>query len=198
MKLFYSHASPYARTSRVMLREKNWLPRVHEVEVNALDNPPELIANNPLGKIPCLLLDDNDALFDSTVINDYLNEYGEGPDLFAAHKRDWRVKKWQATSQGLLDVAVQLRIEKTKPEAQQNELWMTRNRNAILRTVQYLQQQMAAMPSEPCFLGLHIYCALAYLDFRHTEVAWQQHATDLAAWYRDVGQLPALVATQPK
>jgi glutathione S-transferase len=181
-----------------MVREKSLLTRVTEVEVNALENPPELIANNPLGKIPCLLLDDGQALFDSTVINDYLNVSGNGPDLFAAHQRDWAVKKWQATSQGLLDVAVQLRIEKTKPEAQQNDTWMTRNRNAILRTVHYLQSELAKMPEQPCFLGLHLHCALAYLDFRHPELLWRDSNPKLAAWFNTLAEHPSLVATLPR
>lgn len=198
MELIYSHASPYARTCRIMLREKGFLDQITESEANPLDNPPRLFALNPLGKIPCLILDDKQNLFDSIVINDYLNETGKGDDLFAAHKRDWQVKKWQALSHGMLDVAVQLRIEKTKPEAQQSALWMNRNREALMRSVRQLEQDMAKMPCEPCFLGLHIACALGYLDFRHSEVAWRSAAPELSGWYAEVRHRPSLMATEPR
>ena len=198
MELFYSHASPYARTCRVMLREKGLLERIKETEVNPLENPPHLFALNPLGKIPCLILDDKQNLFDSTVINDYLNTIGEGDDLFAAHQRDWQVKKWQALSHGMLDVAVQLRIEKTKPEAQQSALWMNRNRDALMRSVRQLETDMPKMPCEPCFLGLHIACALGYLDFRHAEIAWRSAAPKLSEWFVEVRHRPSLMATEPR
>ncbi len=198
MKLFYSHASPYARTCRVMLREKNALAHVTEIEVNALDNPPELVAHNPLGKIPCLLLDNHQALFDSTVINDYLNETHGGADLLAAHKANWQVKTWASASQGLLDVAVQWRIEKTKPSAQQHEPWMARNHAAIVRTVAYFDAQLPHFPRDLSFLHLHLFCALAYVDFRHGELNWAHHAPALADWYQTLSSRPSLRDTTPK
>ena len=198
MDLFYSHASPYARTCRVMLREKKLQSHVNEIEINPLENPPQLFQRNPLGKIPCLILDNGDDLFDSVVINDYFNQHGAGPDLFAAHQRDWQVKKWQALSQGILDVAVQLRIEKTKPKPQHSALWMQRNRDALARAAKELNTQFDALPTEGCFLSLHLACAFAYLDFRHAEVNWRQCAPRVAHWYEDIRHHPSLLATAPK
>ncbi|NQD35505.1 glutathione S-transferase [Permianibacter sp. IMCC34836] len=198
MKLFYSHASPYARCCRVLRLEKQLATQVEEVLVDPLQNPAELIVSNPLGKIPCLLLDDGDTLYDSTVINDYFNSLGQGPDLLAAHKTSWQVRKWQALSQGMLDVAVALRIEKTKPEPQQSGFWMERQRAALKRGLATLQADRALMPAEPGLLDLHMACMLAYLAFRHEDLNWQQDYDRLADWYRDISQRPSLVATEPK
>lgn len=198
MKLFYSHASPYARCCRVLRLEKQLAEQVEEVLVDPLQNPAELIISNPLGKIPCLLLDDGDTLYDSTVINDYFNSLGSGPDLTAPHKTSWQVRKWQALSQGMLDVAVALRIEKTKPEPQQSGFWMDRQKAALKRGLATLQADLAQMPTELSLLALHQACMLAYLTFRHSELNWQQDYERLAHWYHGMKQRPSLIATEPK
>ncbi len=197
MKLFYSHASPYARCCRVLRLEKQLSEQVDEVLVDPLQNPAELIVNNPLGKIPCLLLDDGDSLYDSTVINDYFNAIGSGPDLLAAHKASWRVRKWQAMSQGMLDVAVALRIEKTKPEPQQSVFWLDRQRAALKRGLATVEAELAQLPREG-LLPLHLTCMLAYLDFRHEELGWQREYSALSGWFQQQKQRPSLLATEPK
>jgi len=198
MHLFYSHASPYARTCRVLRLEKQLAGQVEEVLVDPLQNPAELIISNPLGKIPCLVLDGGDTLYDSTVINDYFNSIGSGPDLLAAHKASWQVRTWQALSHGLLDVAVALRIEKTKPDGQQSEFWMERQRAALKRGLATLQADLDQMPQEIGLLALHQACLLAYLDFRHNELNWQDDYGRLSVWYRPLSQRPSLVVTMPK
>ena len=204
MKLFYSHASPYARCCRVLRLEKQLTDRVEELLVDPLQNPAELIVSNPLGKIPCLLLDDGETLYDSTVINDYFNSIGSGPDLLAPHKASWQVRKWQALSQGMLDVAVALRIEKTKPEAQQSGFWMERQRAALKRSLATVQADLGKLPgttdplSDSNLLTLHLVCMLAYLDFRHAELNWQADYDRLGSWYRQQSQRPSLLATAPQ
>ncbi len=197
MQLFYSHASPYARSCRVLRREKGLEADVSEVLVDPLQNPAELLVSNPLGKIPCLLLDDGDTLYDSAVINDYFNARGSGPDLLAPHKSSWPVRKWQALSHGMLDVAVAMRIEKTKPVEQQSAFWLDRQRAALRRSLATVQADLPAMPVETSLLSLHLVCMLGYLDFRHAELNWQSDYQNLADWYQRTRQRPSLVATEP-
>ncbi len=197
MQLFYSHASPYARSCRVMLREKALEHDIREMLVDPLQNPAELIVSNPLGKIPCLQLDDGDSLYDSAVINDFLNARGSGPDLLAPHKASWQVRKWQALSQGMLDVAVAMRIEKTKPAEQQSAFWLERQRAALRRSLATVQADQPDMPTEPNLLSLHLVCMLGYLDFRHAELNWQADYDRLADWYQRARQRPSLAATEP-
>lgn len=198
MKLFYSPASPYARSCRAMRLEKQLAEQVDEVMVDPLQNPAELIVSNPLGKIPCLVLADGSTLYDSIVINDYFNSVGSGPDLLAAHKGSWTVRKWQALSQGMLDVAVALRIEKVKPEAAQSLFWMDRQRAALKRSLATLDADLPSMPGEFGLLALHLVCMLGYLDFRHAELNWQRDYDLLAGWYQRQRQRPSLAATEPQ
>ena len=197
MKLYYSHASPYARCCRVLRLEKQLAAQVDEVLVDPLQNPAELIVSNPLGKIPCLVLDDGETLYDSTVICAYFNEQGSGPDLYSHHRTSWQVRKWQALSQGMLDVAVALRIEKTKPEPQQSTFWLERQRIALRSSLATLEADLNQLPGDG-LLPLHLTCMLAYLDFRHSELDWQTGYDRLANWYQPWLQRPSLIATAPQ
>lgn len=197
MKLLYSHASPYARVCRVLRLEKQLTDRVEELLVDPLQNPAELLVSNPLGKIPCLLLDDGDTLYDSTVINEYFNSIGSGPDLLRHHRDNWAVRKRQALSQGMLDVAVALRVEKTKPEAQQSSFWLERQRAALRRSLATLDAEVTQLPADG-LLPLHLVCMLAYLDFRHGELNWQQDYSRLASWFQQQARRPSLLATAPQ
>src|SRR3546814_3506529 len=76
MQLFYSPTSPYARKCRVVARERGLMADLEEVVCNPMEDPAALHASNPLGKVPCLVLDDGVAVFDSPVIAEYLDGLG--------------------------------------------------------------------------------------------------------------------------
>lgn len=198
MQLFYSHASPYARTCRAVLRESGLAARVREQMVDPLSNPQDLISSNPLGKIPALVLDDGETLYDSQVINEYFISIGSGPDLWTPIRQNWAARRALALSQGLLDVAVGLRIEKTKPDAQQSAFWMDRQRAALRRGLDQVQAERPRMPLIDTLLGLHLCCMLGYLDFRHDELNWQASHPALAEWYLPQLARPCLAETQPR
>ena len=81
MQLLYSPTSPYARKCRVVARERGLIPGIEEVDCNPHEDPAELQAKNPLGRVPTLVLDDGRAVFDSPVICDLLEGLGSAPPL---------------------------------------------------------------------------------------------------------------------
>ena len=197
MKLFYSHASPYARKIRVLLRELKLESRVAEVLADPLANEPGFLAANPLGKIPCLILDDGQSLYDSDVIAQFLLELAGERDRFLGGGRRWHWEKLHSHACGLMDAAVALRIEKTKPAEQQSPLWGERHRQALSRRLAYLETEWPAVPAGAHMLALVAACVLAYLDFRHPDIEWRGGCPRLAAWFAEFSARPSFQETQP-
>ncbi len=103
MKLYWSNASPYSRKVRMVIAEKALGALVEEVSVNACNDPPELIAVNPLGKIPALVTDDGSSPFDSPVICAFLDAEprGQGPRLAPQSGPErWMVLRAEALGDG--------------------------------------------------------------------------------------------------
>lgn len=196
MKLYYTPASPYARKVRVVSREKGLEKRIEEVYAHPLENPPELIKANPLGKIPALVFEDNRVLVDSPLIAEYLDTLGRGPVLFPKYAKHWDVLQRAALADGVMDATVALVIEGRKPEAQRSPMWQERYHNAITRTLQLL----AAHPPKEnelniATIGLGV--ALGYLSFRIPEYDWRGEHLTLAQWYEGVSNRPSMQATIP-
>lgn len=197
MKLYYSPASPYARKTRVLIRELDLLGRVQEVVADPFANDAEFLAVNPLGKIPCLVTDAGESIFDSDVIAAYLDSLSGRASVFASGEQRWSLETLNSLGAGLLDSAVALRVEKTKPAEQQSPLWGERHRNAITRGLNYLEARWASVPTGINAVSLVSACVLSYLDFRHAEIDWRTNNPQLAAWYAEFNARPSLRETAP-
>ncbi|MGH8321916.1 MAG: glutathione S-transferase N-terminal domain-containing protein, partial [Gammaproteobacteria bacterium] len=124
MKLIGSLSSPYVRKVRVMLAEKSIeCPLVLE-DVWAADTRIQTL--NPLGKVPCLILDDGRALYDSRVICEYLDALPPANSLIPSPFHDRiEVRRWEALSDGVLDAGVLMRLEQTQREPQErSKKWL--------------------------------------------------------------------------
>ena len=106
MKLIISTTSPYSRKCRVMVREMGLTGRIEEVEAHPFDDDPALLRANPLGRVPCLQMDDGQALTESALIADYIAEQAGDP-----LPRDWTDRRLEALGNGLLDLTVMRRVE---------------------------------------------------------------------------------------
>lgn len=197
MKLYYSPASPYARKIRVLLRELDLVGRVQEIIADPFANDAEFLAVNPLGKIPCLLTDEGQPLFDSDVIAAYLDSLSGRPSLFAFGPARWSLETLNSLCAGLLDSAVALRVEKTKPAEQQSPLWGERHRSAIVRGLEFLDARWESVPVGINAVTLVSACVLSYLDFRHPEIDWRARHPGLASWYAEFSARPSLRDTAP-
>ena len=107
MKLHYSSASPYVRKVMAVAIARGLDGRIEKIATNPHVSPPELLADNPLSKVPALVTDDGLALFDSPVICEYLDSLGDAPALFPpAGRARWVALRLQAIGDGILDAAV--------------------------------------------------------------------------------------------
>lgn len=115
MKLIISTTSPYSRKCRVMVRELGLGDRIEEWESHPFDDDPELLRANPLGRVPCLVLDDGQAFTESALIADYLVEQAD-----QSWPQDWNDRRLEALGNGLLDLTVARRVEMVRDEGLQS------------------------------------------------------------------------------
>jgi glutathione S-transferase len=198
LKLHWSPKSPYVRKVMVCARELGLLDRLELVRsVAAMLKPNErLMQDNPLSKIPTLVLDDGSTLFDSVVICEYLNELGGGT-LFPSQGRDkWQALRWHAFGDGLLDALILWRNERERvqPLPALTAAFELKTRAALKQ----LDDEATALAQAPFSIGsIAVGCALGYLDYRFDTLGWRALAPRLAAWQAELGKRPSMRDTEP-
>jgi glutathione S-transferase len=200
MKLRYSHTSPYARKVWMTLIECGLDDRVEMVATNAWAPDTDLIADNPLSKVPALILEDGQTLYDSPVICEYLDSLHAGHKLFPAEGDErWRQLKIQALADGILDAAVAIRVEETlRPEAKRWDGWIDRQKAAITRSLDYLDQEVGHWSSVYLIGPLTVVAVLGYLDFRGAVGDWRAARPHLAHWFATTHNRRSVQDTEPK
>jgi glutathione S-transferase len=184
MKLIGSFTSPYVRKVRVVLAEKK-LDYSFELE-NVWGEQTKIHLSNPLGKVPCLVMEDGSTMYDSRVIAEYLDTLTPVCKLLPPNGRDRAdVKVWEALADGVLDAAVLVRLEKTlRPLEQQSQPWMDRQTGKVRAGLQVMSDNLG----EQAFcMGVHytladvaVGCALGWLSFRFPEIGWRSDFPNLA------------------
>ena len=199
MKLYFTPASPYARKVRVNALELALNERIELLPVTLSPVSPhaQLREHNPLGKIPTLLTDSGEALYDSPVICEYLDALAGGGRLWpAAGPVRWRALRRQALADGITDAAVLVRYEQTvRPEALRWNEWIEGQRLKIRTALAVLETESLEGPFD--IGAISIACALGYLDLRFPEERWRDHRPRLANWFAALAQRPSLVSTAP-
>ena len=198
MKLFYAPTSPYARKVRTFVREKG-LSGVEEIAVNPWEDPPELRAVSPIGKVPALVLDDGNAVYDSPVICDYLDGVGEGPRLIPEDSDARRkVMIAQALGDGVLDMAVAMVMEGRRPDGERSPSMVERWRGQALAGVAIMARDVSGLGDGVTLGHIAFGCALGYLDFRHDALGWRQGHDALAKWFGEFAARPSMIDTKPE
>jgi glutathione S-transferase len=194
MKLFYSPTSPYVRKVMATAIAVGVDSLITKVTTNPHESPAELIAANPLSKVPCLVTDDGVALFDSPVICEFIDAAHSGV-LFPAGAARWRALKFQAIGDGIMDAAVARRGEQGKPEEAARAAAMQRYKMAVSRALDLLEHDV---PVDHLDIGtITVACALGYLDLRFGAEPWREHHPKLTAWYEKMAARPELKNTAP-
>lgn len=196
MKLYYSPTSPYVRKVVACAIFRGLDGRIDRHTTNPHASPADLVADNPLSKVPCLITDDGLSLFGSQVICEFLDSLGEELPLFPAHGAPrWRALMFQSLGDGILDAAVPCRGEQGRPREAARDAQIARFKIAMKRTLDTLE---ADPPHKHIDIGsITVACGLGYLDFRFASDEWRIGHTKLAAWYEAFAQNHGMAETAP-
>jgi glutathione S-transferase len=201
MRLHSNPASPFGRKVKVAAYETGLMDRIeiHNVQTSAVGPDPTLIADNPLGKIPCLVLDDGTALFDSRVICEYLDSLHAGARLFPTHGPErWTALRLQALGDGIMDAAVLVRYETfLRPEERRWNAWVDGQLDKVRRGLDRLELEADGFGERVDIATVTTACALGYLDFRFAGLAWRETRPRLAAWFALFGARESMLHTLP-
>ncbi|HTH99409.1 MAG TPA: glutathione S-transferase [Acidisoma sp.] len=197
MKLFYSATSPFVRKVVLCAAIRDLDGQIERVPTDAHASPASLVTANPLSKVPCLVTEDGEALFDSPVICEYLDSVGEAPPLFPEHGARWSALRMQALADGMMDAAVLARMERMRPEEPTRKAVIARQLEAVSRGLALLEEHPPA-EAHADIGSISVVCALGYLDFRFSELDWRAGHPRLARWYAAfTAELPGFAASVP-
>ena len=201
MKLFYSGASPYVRKCMVVAHELGLAARIEHLPAAAhpVNRDPNIVRNNPLGKVPTLLTDDGTVLYDSRVICEFLNELGGGKLFPAGGAQRWQVLTEQSLGDGILDAALLARYEGAmRPEALRWADWTTGQLDKIHCGLAAIDAKADSLGDRVDIGTITMGCVLGYLDLRFDHLGWRQQHAKAAAWFARFNARPAMQATLPK
>jgi glutathione S-transferase len=203
MKLLGSLSSPYVRKVRVVMAEKKLDYNLVTEDVWSAQTT--IAQSNPLGKVPCLVMEGAEALFDSRVIVEYLDTLSPVGKLIPSTGRERvEVKTWEALADGLLDAAILARLEATwggRTEAQRSQAWIDRQLEKVEAS---LKSMSLGLGDKPFCSGIHLSladisvgCAVGYLDFRFPEIQWRNYYPNLVRLHDKLMLRPSFAATVP-
>jgi glutathione S-transferase len=201
MKLFWSPSSPFARTVRVVARERGLSEEIEEFQVDPFSDPAALILANPLCRVPTLICDDGTSLYDSRLICVFLDGHpaASGPMLIPPRGSDhWAVLKAQALAHGAMELAVGLTLERRKPDGEKSPTTAARWRLQLTQALDVMARDLDHLSEQPMLGHFAVACLLGYLDFRHPDFGWPAGRANLAASYAQIESRPSLRATTPK
>ena len=200
MKLHWSPRSPFVRKVMIAAHELRLEERLTLLRtVVAMSKPNEaLLSDNPIGKIPTLVLDDGTAIYDSLTICEYLDALAGGGRLFPAAKPErWNALSRHALANGLLDVLILWRNERDKPQARQTPEWVAGFALKTRATLERFEQLAPRLGDAPFDIGhIAIGCALSYLHFRFADLDWRAGRPTLTAWHQSFCERPSAKATE--
>ena len=199
MILRSSPASPFGRKVKIAAHILGLLDRVKIVNADTLNPEDDLRQQNPLGKIPTLILDSGKVIYDSRVIVEYFDQYVGGGRLIPAKGDDrFDVLVMQSLADGIMDAAI-LQIYEIRFRAEENReaKWVSHQAGKIDRALAALEAHPPHITPVPHIGTIAIACALGYLDLRF-EGQWRNAHPRLVAWLDDFSaRVPAYAATAP-
>ena len=199
MKLRYSPTSPYVRKVMVTALETGVEGRIERITTNVWDPATDIAIDNPLGKVPALITDGGEILYDSPVICEYLDSLHDGAKLFPSGGGSrWTALRRQALADGILDAAVGRLLEGKRPDGERSNGWIDRLIASVSRSLDALEDEADALGDGVSIGHVTIGCALGYLDFRFAGDAWRTGRPALADWYDGFAERRSMIETVPK
>jgi glutathione S-transferase len=198
MRLHWSPRSPFVRKVMIAAHETGTVGRIETVRTKVAMVAPNraLLPDNPLGKIPTLVLPDGSTLYDSVVICEYLDTLHAGPKLFPpSGPARFAALTRHALGNGMLDALILWRNERERAAPMQVLLdAFALKTQASLAALEDLAPDLTATPFGIGHIAIG--CALSYLDFRFAALAWREAHPQLAAWHESFSARPSVQATQ--
>lgn len=200
MRLHWSPRSPFVRKVMVAAHELGLADRIDCIRTVVRMTQPnlDLLPDNPLSKIPTLVLADGTVLIDSAVICEYLDGLAGGGILFppSGPERWWALAR-HALGNGLLDILILWRNERDKPEQRQTQELLDSFALKTRVTLDRLEADAAELAATPYGIGhIAIGCCLSYLDFRFPDLGWRDGHPLLTAWHESFCARPSARATE--
>jgi glutathione S-transferase len=204
MKLIGSNTSPYVRKVRIVMAEKK-LDYNFALE-DVWSSQSRIADANPLGKVPCLIMEGGEALFDSRVIVEYLDTLSPVGKLIPPVGRERaEVKTWEALADGVMDAALLARMEAVwdqRTEAQRSQAWIDRQLGKIAASLTAMRVGLADKPfcsgTHLSLADIAVGCALGYLDFRFPQLSWRKDHPSLVRLFEKLEQRPSFAETAPR
>jgi glutathione S-transferase len=202
MKLIGSLTSPYVRKVRIVMAEKRL---DYQLELEDVWGSDRILACNPLGKVPCLVMEGGEAVFDSRVIVEYVDTLSPVGKLIPDRGRERaEVRTWEALGDGVLDAAILARLENTfagRADGQRSDAWVDRQMKKVHACLAAMSKGLG---DKPFCSGIHfslsdiaVGCALGYLDFRFAQIDWRSAHPNLARLHEKLAQRQSFVDTAP-
>ncbi|NVO16924.1 MAG: glutathione S-transferase N-terminal domain-containing protein [Rhodoplanes sp.] len=200
MKLHWSPRSPFVRKVMLFAHETGLVDKLecHRTVVAMTKPNAELLPDNPLNKIPTLILDDGSPLYDSVVICQYLDGLHAGPKLFPTEpKAYWTAMQRCSLGDGLLDMLLLWRNERERSHP--DPAYLSAYAVKFDASLANLEKEADALAATPFGIGhIAIGCALSYTDFRFPDLAWRPSHPKIAAWLADFVKRPSAKATEAR
>jgi len=202
MKLIGSLTSPYVRKVRIVLAEKKL---DYNFVIEDVWGSDAILASNPLGKVPVLVMEGAEAVFDSRVIVEYVDTLSPVGKLIPAPGRERvEVRTWEALADGILDASVAARMEAVwahRTEAQRCQAWIDRQQVRIAAALKSVSQGLGdrayCVGTHFSLADIAVGCALGYLDFRFPENTWRQDYPNIARLADKLAVRQSFIDTAP-
>ena len=200
MKIIIASPSPYARKVRIILREKNI--NFEEIIDVPWNSDTLTVGINPLGKIPILLRDGHETLFDSKVIAQYLDEHKPKPLFYPKNAQEnISARLVETVADGICDAIVLIFLENSRKETLRSRIWIKRQEEKIFEGIKYLSNYLE---EKKYFVGNHFniadvssFTCLEYLDIRFSKFGWRNHYKNLVRYWNAHKDRQSFKETKP-
>ena len=200
MRLYYSATSPFVRKCLVCAQELGLLDRLELLPAAAhpVTRDRALVAVNPLGKVPALVTEEGEVLYDSRVICEYLNSIGDGRLLPTHGSLRWSVLTDQSLADGIMDAAVLTRYETAaRPESLRWSEWIAGQLEKVTCGLAAIEPKARSFGEREDLGVIALACALGYLDYRYASLGWREKYPDTAVWFDRFGKRDSMMSTRP-
>jgi len=202
MKLIGSLTSPYVRKVRIVMAEKKL---DFELKLEDVWGTDDVLKANPLGKVPCLVMEGGEAVFDSRVIVEYLDTLSPVGKLIPASGRERvEVRTWEALADGVLDASILARLEQTwggRSAAQRSQAWIDRQMSRVDAALGAMGKGLGDKPwcmgNAFTLADIAVGCALGYLDFRFPAIDWRTSHANLGRLHDKLAKRQSFIDTLP-